>query len=177
MSLGIWVSLFFIMHEGFSFLEQEAGAFTQETVEKVFNIFYASLMIMLFFSSTIIFYGGMYRSQEVAFLITTPTSPSRIFNYKIPGSGCTQQLGIRTDRQPHDDRVRHRGRCTMVLLPFAPPHDSRIRIHTDLLGSDCLPVGRELVFAIPPSGRRTYGTFDRGLRILAVVDHFFASTE
>ncbi len=83
MSLGIWISLFFIMHEGFSFLEREAGAFTQETVEKVFNIFYASLMIMLFFSSTIIFYGGMYRSQEVAFLITTPTSPSRIFNYKF----------------------------------------------------------------------------------------------
>lgn len=83
MSLGIWISLFFIMYEGFSFLEREAGAFTHETIEKVFNIFYASLMIMLFFSNTIILYGGIYRSQEVAFLITTPIRSSRIFNYKF----------------------------------------------------------------------------------------------
>ena len=39
MSLVIWIALFFIMLEGFSFLQREAGAFTEETVEKVLNIF------------------------------------------------------------------------------------------------------------------------------------------
>ena len=58
MSLVIWIALFFIMLEGFFFLQREAGAFTEETVEKVLNIFYASLMIMLFFSSAILIYGG-----------------------------------------------------------------------------------------------------------------------
>ena len=83
MSLVIWVALFFIMLEGFFFLQREAGAFTEETVEKVLNIFYASLMIMLFFSSAILLYGGIYQSQEVRFLITTPSSPARIFQYKF----------------------------------------------------------------------------------------------
>ncbi len=83
MSLVIWIALFFIMLEGFFFLQREAGAFTEETVEKVLNIFYASLMIMLFFSSTILVYGGIYQSQEVRFLITTPTSAARIFQYKF----------------------------------------------------------------------------------------------
>ena len=83
MSLVIWIALFFIMLEGFFFLQREAGAFTEETVEKVLNIFYASLMIMLFFSSTILVYGGIYQSQEIRFLITTPTTASRIFQYKF----------------------------------------------------------------------------------------------
>ena len=83
MSLVIWIALFLIMLEGFFFLQREAGAFTEETVEKVLNIFYASLMIMLFFSSTILVYGGIYQSQEVRFLITTPTSAARIFQYKF----------------------------------------------------------------------------------------------
>ena len=83
MSLVIWIALFFIMLEGFFFLQREAGAFTEETVEKVLNIFYASLMIMLFFSSAILLYGGIYQSQEVRFLITTPSSPARIFQYKF----------------------------------------------------------------------------------------------
>ena len=83
MSLIIWVALFFIMLEGFFFLQREAGAFTQETVEKVLNIFYASLMIMLFFSSAILLYGGLYQSQEVRFLITTPTRSERLFQYKF----------------------------------------------------------------------------------------------
>ena len=83
MSMVIWVALFFIMLEGLFFLQKEAGAFTQETVEKVFNIFYASLMVMLFFSSAILIYGGIYQSQEVRFLMTTPTSAQRIFQYKF----------------------------------------------------------------------------------------------
>ena len=78
MSLVIWIALFFIMLEGFSFLQREAGAFTDETVEKVLNIFYASLMVMLFFSSAILIYGGIYQSQEIRFLITTPTTASRL---------------------------------------------------------------------------------------------------
>ena len=83
MSLVIWIALFFIMLEGFSFLQREAGAFTEETIEKVLNIFYASLMVMLFFSSAILTYGGVYQSQEIRFLITTPTTASRIFQYKF----------------------------------------------------------------------------------------------
>jgi ABC-2 type transport system permease protein len=83
MSGVFWVGLFLVTYEGFTFLHREAGAFSRETVEKVFNLFYASLMVMLVFSGGLILYGGMYRSREVAFLMTTPTRYERIFTYKF----------------------------------------------------------------------------------------------
>ncbi len=83
MSAIFWLAMFAVMYEGFLFLENEAGLFSRDTIEKVFNLFYASLMVMLLFSSGIILYGGIYRSAEVDFLLTTPTRPERIFTYKF----------------------------------------------------------------------------------------------
>ncbi|NIL96088.1 MAG: hypothetical protein GTO53_02200, partial [Planctomycetales bacterium] len=83
MSGLFWLGLFLVTYEGFTFLHQEAGALSRETVEKVFNLFYASLMLMLVFSGGLILYSGMYRSREVAFLMTTPTRFERIFTYKF----------------------------------------------------------------------------------------------
>ncbi len=83
MSVVFWLALFLVTYEGFTFLHREAGAFSRETVEKVFNLFYASLMVMLIFSGGLILYGGMYRSREVAFLLTTPVRFQRLFTYKF----------------------------------------------------------------------------------------------
>jgi ABC-2 type transport system permease protein len=83
MSAIFWVAMFAVMYEGFTFLENEAGAFTLYTVEKIFNLFYASLMVMLVFSSALILYGGIYRSREADFLLTTPARHARIFGYKF----------------------------------------------------------------------------------------------
>ena len=83
LSTVFWFAMFVVMYEGFTFLENEAGAFTLYTVEKIFNLFYASLMVMLVFSSALILYGGIYRSQEAAFLLTTPARHERIFACKL----------------------------------------------------------------------------------------------
>ncbi len=53
------------------------------TVQAVYNIFFASLMMMLVFSSAIILYGGLYCSAEAEFLLTTPVCPERIVLHKF----------------------------------------------------------------------------------------------
>ena len=46
-------------------------------------MFFLSLLVMLFFSTGIIIYTGLFQSREAAFLLTTPASTDRIFAYKF----------------------------------------------------------------------------------------------
>ncbi|MFP6692846.1 MAG: hypothetical protein VB875_07505, partial [Pirellulales bacterium] len=39
LSTVFWFAMFVVMYEGFTFLENEAGAFALYTVEKIFNLF------------------------------------------------------------------------------------------------------------------------------------------
>ena len=77
-----WVGLFGLFFKGFEFIAYYvdlAGAI----VEYLFSMFFLSLLIMLFFSTGIITYTGLFQSREAAFLLTTPASADRIFAYKF----------------------------------------------------------------------------------------------
>ena len=52
-------------------------------VEYLFSMFFLSLLVMLFFSTGILTYTGLFHSREAAFLLTTPASADRIFAYKF----------------------------------------------------------------------------------------------
>jgi len=85
LSIAFWFGVYFLVREGFEFLRDNIGAEAtfMATVARVFNLFYASLMVMLVFSTAIILYGSLYRTPEVCFLLTTPASEGRIFTYKF----------------------------------------------------------------------------------------------
>ena len=85
LSLFFWAGLFILFSEGFHFLSISIGhAGTHAlTVQAIYNVFFASLMVMLILSSGIILYSGLYCSSEAAFLLTTPVRPERIVQHKF----------------------------------------------------------------------------------------------
>ena len=46
-------------------------------------MFFLSLLVMLFFSTGILTYTGLFQSREAAYLLTTPASADRVFAYKF----------------------------------------------------------------------------------------------
>lgn len=77
-----WLGLFGLFFEGFHFI----GMFVDlanTIVEYLFSVFFLSLLIMLFFSSGILTYTGLFQSREAAFLLTTPAQADRVFSYKF----------------------------------------------------------------------------------------------
>lgn len=87
LSLFFWSGLFVLFFLGFRFLSNNIAApghaFHTRTVEFVFHLFFASLNLMLVFSSGIILYGGLFVSPETRFLLTTPTRDERIVLHKF----------------------------------------------------------------------------------------------
>jgi ABC-2 type transport system permease protein len=85
LSLLFWYGLFRLFGGGFEFLGATIGdSITQaQTVQAVYNVFFASLLMMLVVSSAIILYGGLYCSAEAEFLLSTPIRPERIVLHKF----------------------------------------------------------------------------------------------
>jgi len=85
LSLFFWVGLFALFYDGFRFLSQTIGHpdALAHTVQAIYNVFFASLTVMLVLSSAIILYTGLYCSEEAAFLLTTPARPERIVLHKF----------------------------------------------------------------------------------------------
>ena len=85
LTMLFWLGLFFLFLDAFRFLDSAIAspATRDQTVRTIFGVFFASLMAMLIFSTGIILYGGLYRSREVAFLLTTPARNERIFLHKF----------------------------------------------------------------------------------------------
>ena len=85
-----WVGLFVLFYGGFEFVVDNVGApgdqYHAQTVQFVFTLFFVSLQVMLVFSSGIILYGGLYDSQETAFLMTLPVRDSRLVFYRFQES-------------------------------------------------------------------------------------------
>ncbi len=80
-----WGGLFWLFLEAFHFLNAAlAHAPTRDqAIRAVFSIFFASLLVMLWFSSAIILYSSIYRSREVQFLLTTPARAERVYLHKF----------------------------------------------------------------------------------------------
>ena len=87
LSLFFWCGLFWLFYEGFDFLTtfvgRPGGIYHAKTVRLVFHLFFASLNIMLIFSSAIILYSGLFKSHETCFLMTLPARSERIVLHKL----------------------------------------------------------------------------------------------
>jgi ABC-2 type transport system permease protein len=87
LSLFFWFGLFLLFYEGFTFIVDHVGqagaTYHAQTVRFVFHLFFASLNVMLVFSSGIILYTGLYNSPETQYLLSLPLRPERIVLYKF----------------------------------------------------------------------------------------------
>lgn len=81
----LWIGLFLLFVGGFFLLQSglaHSGMRAQLT-HAVFNLFFLALTVMLIFSAAIILYGGLFRSEEVTHLLTTPATTERIVRHKF----------------------------------------------------------------------------------------------
>ncbi len=87
LSLFFWTGLFLLFYEGFSFIVDNVGQpgapYHAQTVQFVFHLFFASLNVMLVFSSGIILYTSLYNSPETQYLLSLPLRAERIVLYKF----------------------------------------------------------------------------------------------
>lgn len=85
LSTLFWAGLFLLFIEAFRFLATSIDhpATRAQAVQAVFGVFFASLLVMLLFSSGIILYGSLYTSREVHLLFTLPVRAERIFLHKF----------------------------------------------------------------------------------------------
>jgi len=81
-SLVFWTGLFGLFLGGFEFIGLSDELF-HSIFEYLFSMFFLSISVMLFFSTGIITYTGLFHSREGAFLLTMPASTDRIFAYKF----------------------------------------------------------------------------------------------
>ena len=77
-----WTGLFGLFFGGFQFIGLYVSL-ANEVVEYLFSMFFLSLLLMLFFSTGIIVYTGLFQSRESTFLLTTPATTDKIFAYKF----------------------------------------------------------------------------------------------
>jgi ABC-2 type transport system permease protein len=80
-----WGGMFWVFREGFHVLDAAIAheATRAQTIHAVYNVFFLSLLVMLTFSSAILTYGTLLDSEEVAYLLTTPTRGARIVLHKF----------------------------------------------------------------------------------------------
>jgi ABC-2 type transport system permease protein len=87
LSLFFWAGLFALFYAGFNFLVEHVGPaganYHAQTVKFVFHLFFASLNVMLIFSSGIILYTGLFNSREIQFLLALPVRPERLVLFKF----------------------------------------------------------------------------------------------
>lgn len=85
LSALLWLGLFYLFADGFLFLKNAITdpGFHQTMVEFVFAFFFAAMTMMLVFSAWIILYGSLFRSSDVALLLTIPARAERIFLFKL----------------------------------------------------------------------------------------------
>jgi len=85
LSIGLWAALFGLFFEGFQFLD---NAITDpylhdQTVRKIFGMFFVTLMVMLVFSTAIILYSSLFKAADVPFLLALPGRAERVFLNKF----------------------------------------------------------------------------------------------
>ncbi len=77
-----WIGLFGLFFKGFQFIAMYVDLLNT-VVEYLFSVFFLSLLVMLFFSTGILTYTGLFQSREAGYLLTTPASADRVFAYKF----------------------------------------------------------------------------------------------
>ena len=81
----LWGGMFWMFADAFWFLQSTIthSETHARTIGALFGTFFAALMLMLIFSSGIILYGSLFRSREIAFLLTIPARTERLFLHKF----------------------------------------------------------------------------------------------
>lgn len=77
LSAVFWASLYGIFYEAFTFVD----SLHADVISLLFNAFFASLMVMLVFSTGILTYGSMYTSTQAKLLLTLPARSESIFGH------------------------------------------------------------------------------------------------
>lgn len=85
LSVLFWAALFWLFRDGFQFLADALPhpSTRVHAIGAIFNVFFLSLLVMLVFSTGIISYSGLFRTQETEFLLTLPASAARVFSHKL----------------------------------------------------------------------------------------------
>lgn len=87
LSLLFWSGLFVLFYQAFHFVKYQIGGagnpYHAQTFKLVFHLFFASLNVMLVFSSGIILYGTLFRSPETKLLMSLPVRDERITLHKF----------------------------------------------------------------------------------------------
>lgn len=82
-SAFIWGALFLISLNGFSFLQEKRLPLTGGIVGILFDLLFLSLAALLVFSTSLILYGGLFKSAEAAFLLGQPVRADQVFAFKL----------------------------------------------------------------------------------------------
>jgi ABC-2 type transport system permease protein len=86
-SLVIWVFVFLVSYEGFSWIRtrQYVPAFGN-IIGVLFDFLFVALGVMLVFSTALILYSSLFKTDEARFLLCTPARADQIFGYKYLGA-------------------------------------------------------------------------------------------
>ena len=127
----LWGGMFWMFGDGFSFLQSSIAC--PETyalaVGGMFSTFFFALSLMLMFSAAVILYGSLFRSREIAFLLTTPAHGPGV-PASVSRGDRAEQLGVRASGKPRASGLRDRGRGTVVLLSGAGSLCRGVRLHS-----------------------------------------------
>jgi len=78
---------YFSFYEAIGFLYKFPGL-GQVLVDRMFHLFFAFLLVMLFFSNMIIGYSNLFRNAETRWLLTLPIRHADVFRWKFVESVC-----------------------------------------------------------------------------------------
>ena len=148
----LWIGLFLLFFGGFFLLQSglvHAGMRAQLT-HAVFNLFFLALTVMLIFSAAIILYGGLFRSDEVTHLLTTPATPERIVRHKFEETAFFSCWGFLLLASPMLLAYGVVVQAPLLLLPAAAAVHHRVRTGSGRAGRPSVP-GRR---AVDPDGSR-----------------------
>lgn len=81
-SVVFWVGLYLLFRDGFRFLALH-HLLVGRLIEALFGLFFASLLVMLIFSTAIILFASLFASEEALFLLVRPIAPDRVFAFKF----------------------------------------------------------------------------------------------
>jgi ABC-2 type transport system permease protein len=98
LSAILWGGLLWLFYDGFQFLKTTIplSDTRDQAVRALLHMFFASLTVMLVFSSAIILYSSLFRSRETAFLLTLPArtrSSSAVGVFCCWGARCCWLTG------------------------------------------------------------------------------------
>jgi ABC-2 type transport system permease protein len=93
----LWGGMFWLSYTyGFDVLQKKVAQpeINTRIVGAIFGTFFAALFLMLTFTSAIILYSSLFRTREIAYLLTVPSRTSHVFLHKLQESVVLSSWGF-----------------------------------------------------------------------------------